>query len=245
MNGPNPGVPPPAQNHGAVRLGRDLALVDAGRRGRDRRLEHGVSHRCRLARIRDLARRLDQSQLVDQTRPVEPGRPRRAREQRLVDPRRQEQAALLDADARAGEAAVAQHRAGEARRVLVVGIADEAGAAHLILDRDALHRARDQRHLARRGHDQQMQREEALMIETGQIEDVLGRADHEPVQSRGRHGRAQLLAPRRELLVGKDPLPTGHRPTSPRVARHAVKPKASGVRAPSSATRLASTGRPL
>ena len=189
------------QDHRAVRLGRDLALVDARLRGIDRGLHHRVGDRRRLARVRNLARRLDQSQLVDQARGIDPDSLRRAAKQRLVDPRREEQAVLLHADTPVGEALVPQDAAGDPRRVLVVGIADEAGAGDLIRDRDPLHRPRDQGHPARGGDDQEMQREEALMVETGQIEDVLGGGDHEAGEVVGRHRGADALKAGIELLA--------------------------------------------
>jgi hypothetical protein len=104
----------------------------------------------------------------------------------------------------------------------------------------------DQGHLTRRRDDQQMQREETLVIETDQIKDVLGRGHHEAIEAGRSHRGAQLLTPGGELLVGKDPAHIGQGWISH--TRQDCAPKklnGSVPKAPSRARRLASPGGAL
>ena len=82
----------------------------------------------------------------------------------------------------------ASERASESiGQCLVVPMSLEAGIRDLIGDGDLLHCARDERHLALGRHQEEMRREVAPMVETGQIENVLRRGEQDEVEPSLRH----------------------------------------------------------
>ena len=195
-------------DHGAVALGRDVALARAVVHRLDGRGHARIRDSCRLAHARLLARALDPAQGVDQARDVEPFGIGQRGAERFGQAMRQARRPLLDADAAGalrpraeriddgrgssadailrprGVAQQAHHHVG---RRLVVRVALEGGMADLVGDRHPLHLPRHQHHLAVLRHDQHVRHEVAPVIQAGEIKNVLGRRDQAEIEVARRH----------------------------------------------------------
>ena len=196
-------------DHRALAFGGNMALAGAGRDGGDGRRRAAVGNLGGGAQESLLRRGFHQPQIVDRPRQIEPLGIRNQPLQRCRQAMGKAGGPGLDTDPGTRKRVGRQHATDRIGRGFMVAMAFEAGVGHLIGDGDLLHRPGDQHRLVLDRQDQDMRGEVAPVIQTGQVVDVLRRAEEQEIHATIRQDPAHRRQPR--LIFGRGEGAVAHR----------------------------------